>query len=291
MKPWVLVAFVLLILALDVRADDVTLLKPANGDTCVTGQTVNFSYQPNIPAATAVNNCYLYVNDTGTWHIQDFNSSAVGNQVNYFYNQQLSAGMVMWGVRCVNSSLNDVFSAANYNFTLKNVAYCAVLSPAVCPKDPNVNSMAVGSTRLGNSRGFWLENQDANVYITNSRGTTVKAFDTMTVSQEITLVLDKNGNWLNTLDKKVPLTDSAGYYVFPFLVDRDWAWVGDEYTLNFNVNGETVSCKFNVTKDRLPDMNNYQQLGVDASGVILLILILLYLIWRYGSAVRRGVWG
>jgi len=289
MKYAVLLASLFILLALGVAdAEDITLNAPAAGDTCVLGEHVNYSYTPNV----AVSSCYLYANDTGVMSLKASNVSAVANQLNFFYGVESSANIVGWYVRCVNSSLNDLFSA-NQSYTLKNVAYCAVLSETLCPFEPNVNSMAVGRTRIGNSRGFWLENQDANVYVTRTdTGAIVKAFDTMTIGQQVTLILDPNtGQWLNTLDKKIPLSDANGYYIFPFLVDSNWAWVGyPEYQLNFNLNGQSATCRFNVTKTRLPDTENLRLLGVDASGVILLILILLYLIWRYGGAIMRGVW-
>ena len=285
MKAINLISFIILLLSLTVSGEDITLNNPTNNNNCVLGQNVNFSYTPTVE----VSSCNLYTNDTGTWSILASNTSAVYNQPNFFYNQEISPGEVLWGIRCVNSTSDDLYSP-NYTFILKDVAYCAVLSGTVCPLEPNVNSVAVAQTRLSNTRGFSLENQDCAVWATNSNGNLVKTWDTMTVEQQVTLVLDGSGNWLNTLDKKIPLTDSSGYYTFPFLVERDTFWVGDNYTLHFSCNGIEATCSFIPSKDRLPDMNNYQQLGMDAMGLFLLLIILSYLFFKYAGEVKKRVW-
>jgi len=285
MKAINLLCILFLILGLCVSAEDITLNYPTDDNNCVLGQTINFSYTPTVE----VTQCNLYTNISGSWSILASNTSALYNQPNYFYNQELSPGINMWGIRCINSTLDDLFSA-NFTFTLKDVAYCAVLSGTVCPLEPNVNSIAVAQTRLSNTRGFSLENQDCAVWATNQNGNLVKTWDTMTVDQLVTLVLDSSGNWLNTLDKKIPLTDSSGYYTFPFLVERDIFWVGDNYTLHFSCNGIESTCSFIPSKDRLPDMNNYQQLGMDAAGLFLLVIILLYLFFKYAGEVKKRIW-
>jgi hypothetical protein len=284
MRVWQVLCFLFLLMGL-VSAEDITLNTPANGDSCVLGEYANFSYTPNV----AVSSCYLYTNTSGALALTASNTSAVSGQENFFYNIPMSANNIRWYVRCVNSSLSNIYSE-NYTFVLKDVLYCAVLSETACPLNPNVNSDATLKTRLGNTRGFWLENQDCNVFITDSAGRIVKSFDSMLYMQTVSIQMDKDGNLINVADKKVPLTDSAGYYVFPFHVDSSWAWVGDEFTANIVCNGETTQCSFNVTKDRLPDMNNYQQLGMDASGIIIFVLILLYLVYNYAGDVKRRIW-
>jgi hypothetical protein len=286
MKPINILCLLFLLMGL-CSAEDITLNTPSDGDGCVLGESsINFSYTPNV----AVTSCFLYANDTGTLAQKAVNSSAVAASENFFLNIPLNAGPVAWYVRCVNSSADDLYSS-NFTFTLKNVAYCAVLSSTSCPKDPNINSMAVVKTRLGNTRGFWLQNQDCNVFMTDSQGRIVRAYDSMLYMQQVSLQLDTEGNWVNVADKKVPLTDSGGYYVFPFLVERDNFWMGDEYTANIVCNGETTTCKFNVTSDRLPDMNNYQRLGQESAGIVILFVILAYLVFRYFGTLKKEVFG
>jgi hypothetical protein len=249
-------------------AADVYLTAPTNANTCVLGQAVNFSYTPN---QSSITHCNLFTNQSGLWAIYDTATNISALTSSAFLNEPLSPGTYLWGVTCGNATSNMVSS--NFSFSLKNVAYCAILSETTCPLNPNVNSMTQGKTRLSNSRGFYLENQDCNVYITDADGNPVKAFDTMLYMQDVSVQLDKDGNTVNVADKKVPLTDAAGYYVFPFLVDRDWAWVGANYSLVFSCNGIVSSCNFTVDKDRLPDMNNYDELGKEAGGIILFLIL------------------
>jgi hypothetical protein len=267
-----------------VSAEDITLYHPSDGDGCVVGDYINFTYTP---VEVSLKSCNLYANDTGVWGLTDNNVSISVGVVNSF-RESLLPGSILWEIICTNQT--DDFYSENRTFTYKNAPYCAVLNNAQCTPNPNVNSMAVAKAQLSNSRGFFLENQDCNVFITNSRGEPVKAFDSMLYMQTVGIQLDKEGNWINVADKKVPLTDSEGWYVFPFLIDRDWAWVGDEYNIHIVCNGQEAICNFNVTSDRLPDTNNYEQIGINAGGTILFILIILYLIARYGKTLISEIW-
>jgi hypothetical protein len=114
----------------------------------------------------------------------------------------------------------------------------------------------------------------------------------MMIDAQTEIQVDKNGNQINVAKDKTPLTDSQGWYVYSFQIDPAWAWVGDEYTINAVCNGQAALCNFNVTIDRLTDVERYDELGKAAGGIIvfwllvaaavILVLRSLYRTWRGG---------
>jgi hypothetical protein len=233
--------------------------------------------------------CSLYSNSSGYWNLDIYNAS-ITPDVDNLFNLSVSPGLILYKVQCNNGT--DVFSSVNQTFMVSPANYCAFLTETSCTENISVNTNGTIITRLGNTRGFWLEHQDGNVFITNSRGEIVQQYDTMMIDAQTHIALDKNGNWYNTENSKVPLTDSSGYYVFSFPVSDSWAWVGDNYTIHAVLNGQEAQCNFSVGMDRLTDMQRYDELGKAAGGMlvfwgIVVIGIALglrsfYLAWRRG---------
>jgi hypothetical protein len=261
------------------NAADVDLKYPADGEGCIAGDIVNYSYVPNEASITT---CFFYTNFSGSWvnSLVDYSPTVAAN--NYFSDSTVSPGVILWGVSCSNST-NTYFSS-NASYTLTDAPYCAFLVNTSCKSKPALNSESIIKTRLGNSKKFWLEHQDCNVWIENQNGETVKKFNSMMVSAETSIQLDSNGNYINTAAKSdVVLTDSQGWYLYPFKVDGAWAFVDDNYSVHTTCNGQHVSCNFQVQREELPDMKNYEQLGKEGSGIILIVLILIFalvMIWR-----------
>jgi len=175
----------------------------------------------------------------------------------------------------------------NFTFTLTDAPYCAVLSDTSCSNNVSLGSAGVVKTRLGNTKGFWLEAQDCNVFVTSGGGDVVKTYDTMMYSQDTDLTVDDDGNWITRADKKVPLTDSLGYYVYSFKVDRDWARYDEEYTIHVICNGQETTCNFNASKVRLPDTGEVKAITKEGGGLITGVLLLILLVFLYFKYLHK----
>lgn len=244
----------------------ITLVEPVNASTCIISGNVDFEF--NIDEA-ATDHCELWSNITGTWSLQKYLPAATLG-INTFSINFTNPNTVLWGVVCNDlTPVDRDWSTLNHTMTITDAPYCAVLSAVTVSKDPNKGSMAVLKTQLSNTNGINLENQDCNVYIEDSGGFVVKRFDTLMSTQETDIQIDQNGNWINIANKKAPLTDSGGNYVYDFEVGTDWAWVGDEYTVNVICNGQKQTAKFNVTSMRLLDTENFSDTVKKSGGQIL----------------------
>lgn len=259
-------------------SSNVSLSSPVNDSSCIPGSHTILTYFLSQQASA----CDVYTNNSGTWNIAQTIYNPTTSAYNSF-NVSLAPKVTLWGVRCLMSGPSAYEYSSNYSFTQANVSYCAVISGVTCPQNVSLGSEEILKFRLGNTNGIWLENQDANVWIENSRGEVVKNFNTLAVMAQTSILLDKDGNWLNTAEK-VPLTDSNGYYVYAFKVDPAWAWVGDAYTVKASANGQSAQCTFNVQTSRLPDVNNYSSQFKQGGGFLILISLLIIVllgIWRY----------
>jgi len=269
-------------------ADNVTLVYPPNNSPCLTGDHVMLYYSPNDATMTA---CSLYTNSSGVWNLDIFNSSVTPSVINSFNLSLSSPGSFIWTVKCRDSG-NGVYNTSNWSFIVTPAPYCAYLTDTSCTQNISINSNGTLKTRLGNTKGFWLENQDGNIFITNARGEIVKSYDTMMIDAETQIQIDKNGNYINIAKDKTPLTDSQGYYIYSFPVSDSWAWVNDNYTIHAVLNGQEAVCNFTVRIDRLSDYERYDQLGKAAGGMVMFWIILsglaVYLLRSFYLAWRRG---
>jgi hypothetical protein len=277
--------FLLLFIAASAVAENVTLIKPIDTDPCVPGggdgYTI-FEYRPTMSYATT---CYLYSNQSGVWSVADTAYTVTAN-VSNFFNESFIPGKIFWGVRCSNTT-SGIWDSFNFSFTLKNAPYCATLSETSCPNMPNIDGVGVFKTRLMNTKGMSLENQDCNIWIQNAGGEVVKAYNTRLIGHKVNIILDQTGKWVNTAEQKVPLTDSQGYYVFPFKIDSGVFWYGDTYTIYASCNGITTSCAFTTDKNRLPDVNNMEAFGREASGTIVGLIIIGFVVAMFGGQIWR----
>lgn len=251
-----------------VVADEVELVSPQDGEDCVVGDLVNFEY---IPLEDSIVSCYLYHNNSGIWSSEKSDYNPSSDVINVF-NDSIDPNHLLWGVRCMNDT--TIFTSFNYSFILTDKPYCATLDSTVCPSSIRLNDIGVFKTHLANTRGFDLENQDCNVWIENNNSVVVKTFDSLIYSQQVKQQLDDEGNWINVADVKVPVTDSGGNYVFPFAVDSNWAWVGDEYTIYAVCNGVETSCAFNVTSQRLMDTTNIRDTAKKGMGQVFMVVFM-----------------
>ncbi len=243
---------------------------------------INFTYIPY----TDFTHCSLFTNESGSFAFEEINYN-INAQVNNKLHHHVDSipNTILWAVRCQEDGGAFHFSD-NFTVTVTDAPYCAVLSETSCDSNAALGSEYIFKTRLGNTKGLWLENQDCNVWIENSDGVIVKKFNTMGVNQEANIQLDSDGNWINTASQNTILTDSQGYYVYPFIVASEWAYYGEEYTVKTVCNGQSTSCNFNVSKAKLPDVEHYEALGKEASGllfILLCIFIVLFYLFKHGK--------
>lgn len=94
---------------------NVTLVSPENGT--IQGSGVNFTYKP-IWSGESLNNCSLYGNFSGTWELNQTNTSNVVNNTNNQFNEiTFNTGNYIWNVECCTASVCN-FSASNYSLTV-----------------------------------------------------------------------------------------------------------------------------------------------------------------------------
>jgi len=266
-----------------VSADqNITLFTPVNGSSCVVGPDVEFKFYVD----EDVDTCELWHNNSGIWSLE-YQADTVTTGY-HTYNSSVDPNTIIWNVECTILSPEHIEWAIN-NFTavITDAPYCAVLDSTSCPDEVNIGSEGVFKTRLSNTLGYYLENQDCNVWVENMDGEVVKPYPSMIYQQEVIEQLDEEGNWMNIVQPEFPLTDSLGWYVFPFTPKRSWAWVGDGYVIHAVCNGQETTCGFNVTSSRLPDMEDAERTLKSGGGVFIIFLIVLLLAATFIGVLRR----
>ena len=91
----------------------VTLNLPADLSTDNDGSII-YGYTPESNFSFV--NCSLWTNSTGSWHLNQTNTSISNGSINYF-NETLSNGFYIWNVNCWNDKNSD-FASSNYSFTV-----------------------------------------------------------------------------------------------------------------------------------------------------------------------------
>lgn len=260
---------------------------PRNTTSCVVAPEVLFEFYTN----QSWSDCHLWANNTGVFESKIFQLPLTAGVNQFYYNFTIVPNTILWRVHCESFTPAEDEYSDNFTFTLTDAPYCAVLAETSCKKEVNLGGEGLFKTRLSNTNGIYLENQDCNVWVEDSSGEVVKKFNNMLYSQKVTQVLDDEGNWINIVNPDVPVTDSQGWYVFNYPIFHEWAWYGEEYTLKAVCNGQITSCDFNVTKARLPDVNEMRALGKEAGGIIFLIILacvgLLYAIKTGRIQIQR----
>jgi len=258
-----------------VSADHNIRIDVPGNNTCVSYGDVLFNWFVDEPVT---GQCNLYTNKSGVLVIDYYlgSSFSVGN---HNFTRNFSPGSYQYRIGCTDTPPLDTSYSDNYTMLVVDKLYCAVLTDTSCDTMPNLNNYGVVRTRLGNTRGFYLEAQDGQVFI-EKNGVVVKTFNTMVYNQETALQVDNNGNFINVVKPNVPLTDSNGYYIYEFPISGDWAHVGDTYNVTVSINGELTRCEFKVNSSKLPDMENWRSIGKNIGGFIVVIIV-LYGIYRY----------
>ncbi len=99
----------------DTTAPVVTLVSP--DDQLFYTDSVTFTY--NVNDLSAIQNCELWTNTTGTWTLNMGNTSTITVPgPNTFNMSSIGDGNYIWNVNCTDTSSNDDFSSANYVFTV-----------------------------------------------------------------------------------------------------------------------------------------------------------------------------
>lgn len=102
-----------------------TLISPTNGDN---DNSLNQSFTYNV--TPFVDNCSLWINSTGTFHLNQTNSTIVANQTETFSLDLPSEGNYVWNVQCYNGSSFD-FGDSNFTLTID------ITSPTITLNIPN----------------------------------------------------------------------------------------------------------------------------------------------------------
>jgi hypothetical protein len=159
-------------------------------------RNVNFSYIPN--SSSAISNCTLYLNLSGSWGAAAINTSVQNNSVNRINYSFSSDGVYLWNIRCFSGN-NSNFGVSNRTITI-DTAYPAV--SLISPPDSNFSNESVVTFFYNVTDNFNIE--VCSLIVDNSSVSSSFSV-TKSVSQNITYSLS-NGvhNW------SINCTDEAG---------------------------------------------------------------------------------
>ncbi|MFA6073371.1 MAG: DUF2341 domain-containing protein [Candidatus Woesearchaeota archaeon] len=115
----------------DIVGPSVTLESPSNNSFWIQSN-VNFNYTPT--DTNTIQTCYLYGNFTGVFLENKSNSSIIKNQQNTF-SLQLSEGIYLWNIFCVDNATNSKFALEN------NTLYVDLSGPIISLITPENNSL------------------------------------------------------------------------------------------------------------------------------------------------------
>jgi len=162
------------------QVNSVTLSSPITGTEI--SLTVNFNFTPTF--YQSIVNASVYTNETGTWQLEETNSSAITNATSNVISHTLPSsaeGTVLWNVGVWNST-HEVFASSNETFTLD-----------VPPRYQNVGS---NSTSIQENGTILLYGQ---------------GYDGVALDYAI-LSTNESGSWKNcTVLEYVPWTTSWSY--------------------------------------------------------------------------------
>ena len=138
-----------------VSTSSVSLVNPGNGESSVMDEQ-DFVYKPVILDGFDLDNCSLYLNDTGTWTLNETNTTPTNNTNNRFHKVPLSKGDWLWGVTCQNTN-GDSYASSNNTLsivggTLEVNATSILTGAGIASFTVSVNGSTNGST----SNGTWF---------------------------------------------------------------------------------------------------------------------------------------
>ena len=92
----------------------ITINYPSNGSWLTSGQNVNFNYTPS---DTDLGSCDFWINSTGTWHLNQTNSTPSNNSINTFQ-LTLPDSSYKWNIKCNDTGNNFAWASPLFNYTL-----------------------------------------------------------------------------------------------------------------------------------------------------------------------------
>ena len=102
----------------------VDLRSPANDTFIFNNESAQFIFNVT-DNDDGIYNCSLYTNETGSWIVEDSNSSVITEGSNYTIVHNMTSGSYLWNVRCYDDSAtrNNVFDSVNWTleFSVFNV--------------------------------------------------------------------------------------------------------------------------------------------------------------------------
>lgn len=100
------------------------LLTPSSGSTFVypLTSTINFTYNITANKTADLDNCSLYLNQTGILEINTTDNSPVNDSVNSFQNIPLTEGGWAWNVVCYDTAGGDFTSGTNFIINVADIA-------------------------------------------------------------------------------------------------------------------------------------------------------------------------
>jgi len=97
----------------------VTINHPTNNLYSNTDDNINF----NVTAtdSNGISNCSLWTNTTGTWHLNQTNTSAITSGVRYMFLRNISDGYYKFNFQCFDNTFLASFGGANFTFTVDTI--------------------------------------------------------------------------------------------------------------------------------------------------------------------------
>ena len=152
-------------IGIDSSAPEITLGAPANSAWDNDGNT-NFTFTAT-DDVTAIDNCSLWTNTTGTWVLNLTNSSVLNStQGNFVFTETLAIGTYKWNVECFDNLTNNGFASSNYTFTVGNATDFKATS-VVLANSSNGNNPIPGSNLTINAtiENAGTVNSSANITV------------------------------------------------------------------------------------------------------------------------------
>ncbi|KKN76067.1 hypothetical protein LCGC14_0374570 [marine sediment metagenome] len=247
----------------------VSLIAPAN-NTISNNQTVLFVYN-TIAEQSIISNCSLLGNFSGTFTINQTNSSGINNNSNSSFTiNNLQDGDFIWNVECTNNESN--VSRAVRNFTL----FIDTINPLIIPAirlDANLtvvfNGTLVAQINFTDNRELFSVNisetgNGNTLFNTSNIGATsfnialnVSVSTTVANTLNVTVCDSSTAQLIKDIDNKV---DKQGLkYVMKkkfFIIDEEWIHIYPKDYNNYNVpktNKKTDRYDFTFNKKTNPN--------------------------------------
>lgn len=138
---------------IDLTNPSINLLYPSNDQWFNYGNNINFNFTAQDPNSNGIKNCSLYSNWTGTWNINQTNTTVIsgGSVINYNFKANLTDGYYKWNVLCFESlGLNSNWGLVNKTFGIDTII-------------PNVTYINLNTTLGSQTISFNFSTNDTNL--------------------------------------------------------------------------------------------------------------------------------